>query len=114
MYGQHSPAATSSGGLEQLAAVARQVRRNVLDMVEGLGHGYVGQGLGTADLFAALYFGFLRVDPHNLDRPRLRGQLRISHPAAANVHARYLPIQLRLFFRGVRPTKTRRRLCTPI
>ena len=67
MDGQHSPIATSSGGLEELAATARRIRRNVLDMVEGLGHGYVGQGMGTADLFAALYFGFLRFDPANLD-----------------------------------------------
>ena len=52
-----------------LEAAARAIRRNVVEMVEALGHGYVGQGLGTADLFAALYFGFLRFDPANLDWP---------------------------------------------
>ncbi|MGI8826794.1 MAG: transketolase [Chloroflexota bacterium] len=76
--------ATTGADLKQLAAVARRIRSNVLAMVEGLGHGYVGQGLGTADLFAALYFGFLRLDPENLDWPdRDRFVLSTGHYAIA-------------------------------
>jgi transketolase len=49
------------------------LRRHILTMARGQGQGYVGQGLGIADLLAALYFHELRYDPQNLawaDRDR--------------------------------------------
>ena len=39
----------------------------MLTMARGQGQGYIGQGLGIADVLAALYFHELRYDPQNLD-----------------------------------------------
>src|SRR6478735_4474567 len=39
----------------------------MLEMARGQGQGYIGQGLGIADLLTALYFHELRYDPANLD-----------------------------------------------
>ncbi|MEQ1951183.1 transketolase [Mesorhizobium sp. CN2-181] len=52
---------------------ATRLRRHMLTMARGQGAGYIGQGLGIADLLAALYFHELRYDPENLtwaDRDR--------------------------------------------
>ncbi|MBB5752183.1 transketolase [Prosthecomicrobium pneumaticum] len=52
-----------------LAALARRaanLRRHMLAMARGQGSGYIGQGLGIADLLAVLYFHELRYDPANL------------------------------------------------
>jgi transketolase len=52
---------------------ATQLRRHMLSMARGQGQGYIGQGLGMADVLAALYFHELRYDPDNLawtDRDR--------------------------------------------
>lgn len=48
---------------QDLRARAQAIRRNVLRQAAGVGQGYVGQGLGVADILAALYFGELRYDP---------------------------------------------------
>jgi len=56
--------------LAELRAKARLVRRNVLLMARGKGEGYVGQGLGAADMLAALYFHELRYDPQRPDWPK--------------------------------------------
>jgi transketolase len=45
---------------------ATNLRRHMLAMARGQGQGYIGQGLGIADLLAALYFHELRYDPENL------------------------------------------------
>jgi transketolase len=39
----------------------------MLAMVQGKGEGYLGQGLGIADVLAALYFHEMRLDPSNPD-----------------------------------------------
>jgi transketolase len=52
---------------------AANLRRHMLVMARGQGQGYVGQGLGIADLLAALYFHELRYNPQDLawaDRDR--------------------------------------------
>jgi transketolase len=52
---------------------ATNMRRHILLMARGQGQGYVGQGLGMADLLAALYFHELRYNPQDLawtDRDR--------------------------------------------
>ena len=46
---------------------ATNLRRHMLTMARGQGQGYIGQGLGIADLLAALYFHELRYDPEDLD-----------------------------------------------
>ena len=52
------------------AAAPTNLRRHMLTMARGQGSGYIGQGLGIADLLAALYFHELRYDP---DEPELAG-----------------------------------------
>lgn len=53
--------------LPSLERTARELRRQVIRMVAPTGQGYVQQGLGAADLFAALYFAEFRLDPADPD-----------------------------------------------
>ena len=48
---------------------AKNIRRNILLMAKGKGEGYVGQGLGAADILAVLYFHEMRFDARRLDWP---------------------------------------------
>jgi transketolase len=48
---------------------AHALRRHMLRMARGQGQGYLAQGLGIADLLAALYFHEMRHDPARLDWP---------------------------------------------
>jgi transketolase len=89
-----SPNCTDLGELKQRA---RQLRRHVLRMAERVGQGYVGQGLGIADLLAVLYFHEMRYDPQRLDWPeRDRFLLSIGHYSiglyAALAEAGVLPL----------------------
>ncbi len=66
--------------IESLELHALSLRRHILRMAERVGQGYVGQGLGIADLLAVLYFGEMKYDPQNLgwvDRDRFL--LSIGH-----------------------------------
>lgn len=47
----------------QLRQVAHALRRQVIELVRKHGQGYVQQGLGAAEIFAALYFNEARIDP---------------------------------------------------
>jgi transketolase len=76
---------------------AHALRHHVLRMAEVVGQGYVGQGLGIADLLAVLYFGELRYDPKRPDWPdRDRFVLSIGHYAiglyAALAEAGVIPV----------------------
>jgi transketolase len=53
--------------IEALKARAHAMRRHMLVMARGPGQGYIGQGLGVADVLAALYFHEMRWDPKALD-----------------------------------------------
>jgi transketolase len=44
---------------------AHVLRRHMLAMARRIGQGYIGQGLGIADVLAALYFHELRLDPED-------------------------------------------------
>jgi len=55
--------------VERLRLKAKEVRRNVLLMAKNKGDGYVGQGLGAADILTALYFHEMRFDSARLDWP---------------------------------------------
>lgn len=60
--------------IARLQAAARKLRASVIRMVARQGLGYLQQGLGAADLFAALYMSELRVraeDPGWPERDRL-------------------------------------------
>src|SRR5206468_1160074 len=63
----------SNADIGSLRRRATRLRRHMLTMARGQGQGYIGQGLGMADVLAALYFHELRYDPDNLawtDRDR--------------------------------------------
>ncbi len=67
-----------------LRARAKNMRRHMLVMAEGPGQGYLGQGLGIADLLAAVYFHELRWDPDTLEWPdRDRFLLSTGHYSLA-------------------------------
>ena len=48
-----------------LPVVARQVRRDILNMLHQAGSGHPGGSLSAVELLVALYWRFLRHDPHN-------------------------------------------------
>jgi transketolase len=54
--------------ISALETRARVLRRHMLRMARGQGQGYIGQGLGIADLMAVLYFRELRYAPDDLAR----------------------------------------------
>ncbi len=51
--------------IPHLQRVAQRLRRHMLTMAAGKGQGYIGQGLGVADIMAALYFHEMKYDPQN-------------------------------------------------
>jgi len=76
--------ATRETRIERIADAAHRIRRNVLQMAEVQGQGYVGQALGIADILAVLYFDRLRFRPGAPDWPeRDRCLLSIGHYAIA-------------------------------
>ena len=77
----HPPA---HADLAQLRQRARRMRRHMLVMARGPGQGYIGQGLGIADVLAAIYFHELRWSPENLTDPnRDRFLLSTGHYSIA-------------------------------
>ena len=70
--------------LDELRAQARQIRRYVLHQARSRGHGYVGQGMQAADIFACLFFSELHWSAHDLADPlRDRFLLSTGHYAIA-------------------------------
>jgi len=67
----------NSYSVPDLEASARRIRRRVVHMISRLGIGYLQQGLGAADLFAALYRQELRLDENNPAWPE-RDRLLLS------------------------------------
>ena len=49
--------------MNQLTALATQIRRDILRMVHGVNSGHPGGSLGCADFFAALYFQAMKHNP---------------------------------------------------
>lgn len=75
---------TSEADIRGLKLRAANLRRHMLRMARGPGQGYIGQGLGIADLLAVLYFHELRYDPQNLAWPeRDRFLLSTGHYSIA-------------------------------
>lgn len=69
---------------DQVALEAGRLRELILRTVARTGEGYLLQGLGAADLFAALFFSELRVDPSNPEHPlRDRFVLSTAHNSVA-------------------------------
>src|SRR3954452_13021931 len=82
MATRNAPADTAP--TSYLEAKAKALRRHMLRMASGLGQGYIGQGLGIADVLAALYFHELRYDPADTHWPgRDRFLLSTGHYSIA-------------------------------
>jgi transketolase len=72
------------GAEAHVRARAHALRRHMLRMARGKGQGYLAQGLGVADMLAALYFHEMRHDPARLDWPdRDRFVLSTGHYSIA-------------------------------
>jgi transketolase len=80
----HSNLPPGDADIAILRQKATRLRRLMLEMARGQGQGYIGQGLGMADVMAALYFHELRYDPGHLDWPdRDRFLLSTGHYSIA-------------------------------
>lgn len=55
--------------ITQLEQKAAEIRRSIIKMLEKAGSGHSAGPLGLADIFSALYFHILNVDPKNPDWP---------------------------------------------
>ncbi|MDT2006251.1 transketolase [Rhodococcus opacus] len=69
----HAPAPNEHARVDKAAEFAYRMRHHVLNMGEAQGQGYVGQALGAADIFAAVYADRLNYrpeDPHWEQRDR--------------------------------------------
>jgi len=87
-----------SADIAALERRATSLRRHMLSMARGQGQGYIGQGLGIADVLAALYFHELRYDPLDLSWPeRDRFLLSTGHYSialwAALAEAGIIPVE---------------------
>lgn len=70
--------------LQALKDRATNLRRHMLGMARGQGQGYIGQGLGIADLLAVLYFHEMRYDLADIGwRDRDRFLLSTGHYSIA-------------------------------
>ncbi len=70
--------------IADLESRARQLRRDVLQMVHAAGSGHLGGSLSAAEIMAALYFQHLRLDPQRPDWPE-RDRFILSKGHAAPV-----------------------------
>jgi transketolase len=60
--------------IQNLEKIAKELRISVINTLENSGSGHTAGSLGMADIFAALYFHFLNINPSNpyeLNRDRL-------------------------------------------
>ncbi|MGQ9779828.1 MAG: transketolase [Bacillota bacterium] len=81
--------------LDRLREMARILRCDVIRMVHASGSGHPGGSLSAADIMAALYFHFLRVDPRNPLAPD-RDRFILSKGHCCPVH--YAALARRGFF----------------
>ena len=90
-----STGGTATRNLEDLERIATRLRLHVVNMVAPTGQGYVQQGLGAADIFAALYFAEATIDPAN---PAWPDRDRIFLTTAHNTAIFYATLGERGFF----------------
>jgi transketolase len=73
------------GRVERVSGAAKRIRHHILTMGEVQGQGYVGQGLGFADVLAAIYVDQTSIDLDDDSRDRVL--LSIGHYAIAQYAA---------------------------
>ncbi|HIE15909.1 MAG TPA: transketolase [Bacteroidales bacterium] len=96
--------------IEFLENTARQIRKDILEMLAEAQSGHLGGSLGLADIFTVLYFDFLNIDAKNpLWEERDRLVLSIGHVAPAL----YATLARRGFF-STKLLKTLRKLGSPL
>ncbi|HON72279.1 MAG TPA: transketolase, partial [bacterium] len=44
---------------------AKEIRRNIVDMIYHSGAGHIGGSLSSTDILVTLYYKILRIDPRN-------------------------------------------------
>jgi transketolase len=62
-------AAVSDERATELAAIAQEIRFNVVDMVHNAQSGHISPGLGSADIMATLFFHTMHLDPRDPKMP---------------------------------------------
>lgn len=81
--------------VDQLSAIARRIRRRVIEWSHRAGTPHLGSSLSCVDLLAALYWSVLRIDPHQPDHV-MRDRFILSKGHAAL--ALYVTLAERGFF----------------
>ena len=64
---------TAKIGIEELYKTSNKLKQTVIDMLTEAGSGHTAGSLGTAEIFTALYFQILNIDPkkpYKKDRDR--------------------------------------------
>ena len=86
--------------IKELESISTQIRRDVLRMINSAASGHPGGTLDCADLFAALYFGIMDVEPKNFTRAGVNEDmffLSIGHIApvwySALARRGYFPVE---------------------
>src|SRR6266496_989434 len=83
--------------LEELQAIAKRIRREIIEMTGAAKSGHPGGSLSAVEILVELYFNHMRIDPHNPKWPeRDRFILSKGHAApvlyAVMAEAGYTPI----------------------
>ena len=82
--------------LEQLQAIAKQIRREIIEMIGAAKSGHPGGSLSAVEILVELYFDYMHIDPQNPTWPdRDRFILSKGHAApvlyAVMAEAGYTP-----------------------
>ncbi len=79
-----SPNSTRSLSIEEMQAIAKRLRRDIITMIGSIGSGHPGGSLSAVEILTALYFKVLRYDPaHPQWADRDRFILSKGHAAPA-------------------------------
>jgi len=94
----------SKVNVDELQAIARRIRRNIIGMTAAAQSGHPGGSLSCADIMVAIYWGLLRHDPRNPHWPeRDRFVMSKGHASPAMyatlAEAGYFPTEELLTFR---------------
>ena len=90
----------------RLAAVARDIRFNVIDMVFKAQSGHISPGLGAADIMATLFFDTMHLDPQH---PEMEDRDRFVLSKGHSCPVLYATLALRGYF-PVEELKTLRQM----